>query len=49
MNLPIVDAIMDERRPKTQEKGKEMASARGPMSATCYKRVVKIQYDLKVV
>lgn len=57
MNLPIVDAIMDESRPKTHEKGREMASARGPMSATCYKRVIKIandkikkkQYDLKVV
>lgn len=41
MRLPIVDAIIDERRPKTQEKGKEMASARGPMSATWYKGVIK--------
>lgn len=45
MNLPIVEAIMDERRPKTQEKGKEMARARGPMSATCYGGVVKIASD----
>lgn len=32
--LPIVDAIIDERRPKTQEKGNEMARARGPKSET---------------
>lgn len=35
INSPIVEAIMDERRPKTQEKGKEMARARGPKSDTC--------------
>lgn len=34
--LPIVEAIMDERRPKTQEKGKEIAKAREPKSVTCF-------------
>jgi hypothetical protein len=29
-----VEAIMEERRPKTQEKGNEMARARGPKSDT---------------
>nr|AGV40497.1 hypothetical protein [Phaseolus vulgaris] len=32
--LPIVDAIIDERKPKTQAKGNEMARARGPNSET---------------
>lgn len=33
--LPIVEAIMDDKRPKTQEKGKDMAKAREPKSVTC--------------
>lgn len=32
---PIVEAIMEERRPKAQENGNEMARARGPKSDTC--------------
>lgn len=31
----MVEAIMVEMKPKTHEKGKEMASARGPRSETC--------------
>lgn len=31
----MVEAIMEERRPKTQAKGKEMARARLPRSDTC--------------
>lgn len=31
----MVEAIIDERRPKTQEKGREMARARGPRLVTC--------------
>lgn len=34
----MVEAIMDERRPKMQEKGNEMARARGPKSETWYTR-----------
>ena len=30
----MVEAIIDERRPKTQENGNEMARARGPKSET---------------
>ena len=33
--LPIVDAIMEERRPNTHEKGNEIASARDCKSVTC--------------
>lgn len=33
--LPMVEAIIEERRPKTQEKGNEMARARAPKSDTC--------------
>lgn len=31
----MVEAIMEERRPKTQEKTKQIARARGPTSDTC--------------
>lgn len=34
--IPIVEAIIEERRPKTQEKGKEIARARAPKSVTCH-------------
>lgn len=33
--IPIVEAIMEESRPKTQEKGKDMESAREPIEETC--------------
>lgn len=33
----MADAIIDERIPKTQEKGNEMARAREPKSETWYK------------
>lgn len=36
--LPIVEAIIDEARPKTQAKGNEIARARGPKSETWYTR-----------
>lgn len=36
--LPIVEAIMDDRRPKTQEKGKEIAKAREPNCVTCFQK-----------
>lgn len=35
-SLPMLEAIRDERTPKMQEKGKEMARARGPKSKTWY-------------
>lgn len=42
----MVEAIMVEMKPKTQEKGNEMASARGPMSDTCLR---KHSYDNNVL
>ena len=33
-SLPIVDEIMDERRPSTQEKGRDIAIAPMPIFAT---------------
>lgn len=39
-NWPIVEAIMDDRRPKTQEKGKDIASAREPISVTCSSGII---------
>lgn len=35
----MVEAIMDERRPNTQEKGKEIARARGPRLVTCQNKL----------
>ena len=40
----MVDAIIDERRPKTQEKGNEMASARVPKSETWYTRNHQVRH-----
>lgn len=34
-NLPIVEEVMDESRPRTQENGSEMAIALVPIFATC--------------
>lgn len=37
ISLPIVDATMEEKRPNTQEKGKEIASAPDCIPVTCSK------------
>lgn len=34
-NIPIVEEVIDESRPKTQEKGSEIAIALVPIFATC--------------
>ena len=35
INLPIVDDVMEERRPNTHEKGRDMAIALVPSFPTC--------------
>jgi len=40
----MVEAIIDERRPKTQEKGNEMARARVPKTETWYARNHRVRH-----
>ena len=39
---------MDERRPKTHEKGKEMARARGPRLVTCQNQYQQSQPQINL-
>lgn len=39
-DLPMVEAIIDERRPRTHEKGNAMARALGPKSDTWVKYIM---------
>ena len=41
-SLPIVDEVMDERRPSTQEKGSDIATAPVPIFPTCSQSNINI-------
>lgn len=43
LNLPMVEEVMDARRPNTQENGREMAMAPVPIFPTCKNNQVLIE------
>lgn len=46
--LPIVEEVIDERKPRTQEKGRERAIAPVPIFATCVHKIIRTRKTKRI-